>query len=449
MYGLGVNKLGATNKVELNDIEALFANSEQGAWYDPSDLSSLFVNSDGTGAVTVGDSVGYIKDKSGNGNHQIQATASKQAKAARHPLGGTRTLIPYSEARVGDGWVTSAATATNRTDSELGYQRRVTIASGGEPYSRFQGNTGLGVSVTSGETYTVTWYYKAGTSGKARFDFRYSTAHTTIEGDIGSLAAQSGTGGTVTLVSDTVVSGTLRKLVATWVPAATDTEVRLGIGPFTTTSGDTVIGYGVQLEEGSSATAFQLSNTLYDVTEEGVDNLYYLDFDGIDDGYQTASTVDFTGTDTMSVFSGATKEVDASEIIVELSSNVGSNTGVFKLGPISGDVWRWTTRGNLTVNSNASGYTPPVTSVLTGLSDSANDYSAIRVDGVEKQVKTNNQGTVGYGDYELNVGAKNNAFSSFLEGRIYSLIVRGVLSNDSEVSTAELYVASKTGVTLS
>lgn len=50
------------------------------AWYDPSDLSTLKQNSNGTGAVTTdGDRVGYIADKSGNGNHAIQATAGSRA----------------------------------------------------------------------------------------------------------------------------------------------------------------------------------------------------------------------------------------------------------------------------------------------------------------------------------------------------------------------------------
>lgn len=57
---------------------ALFANGEEGAWYDPSDLSTLFQNSDGTTAVSVGDPVGYMADKSGNGNHAIQATSDKR-----------------------------------------------------------------------------------------------------------------------------------------------------------------------------------------------------------------------------------------------------------------------------------------------------------------------------------------------------------------------------------
>ena len=46
------------------------------AWYDPSDLSTLFQLSNGTVPVTANnDPVGYMGDRSGNVNHLIQATA--------------------------------------------------------------------------------------------------------------------------------------------------------------------------------------------------------------------------------------------------------------------------------------------------------------------------------------------------------------------------------------
>jgi len=56
-------------------MAALFAAGEQGFLYDPSDLSTLSQNSDGTGAVTVGDPVGRMLDKSGRGNHATQSIA--------------------------------------------------------------------------------------------------------------------------------------------------------------------------------------------------------------------------------------------------------------------------------------------------------------------------------------------------------------------------------------
>lgn len=54
-----------------------FAAGERGAWYDPSDLSSMFQDTAGTVAVTaVGQSVALLKDKSGNGQDLSQATSA-------------------------------------------------------------------------------------------------------------------------------------------------------------------------------------------------------------------------------------------------------------------------------------------------------------------------------------------------------------------------------------
>jgi hypothetical protein len=60
-------------------ISALFAAGEQGAWYDPSDFSTLYQDSAGTTPVTaVGQPVGRILDKSGKGNHATQPTAASR-----------------------------------------------------------------------------------------------------------------------------------------------------------------------------------------------------------------------------------------------------------------------------------------------------------------------------------------------------------------------------------
>ena len=58
-------------------IAELFANGEQGVWYDPSDLSTLFQDSAGTVPVTgVEQPVGLMLDKSGRGNHASQPTTT-------------------------------------------------------------------------------------------------------------------------------------------------------------------------------------------------------------------------------------------------------------------------------------------------------------------------------------------------------------------------------------
>jgi len=175
--------------------------------------------------------------------------------------------------------------------------------------------------------------------------------------------------------------------------------------------------------------------------------LYYLEFDGIDDGLQAAA-IDFTGTDSMSVFTGARKEADEVAVLAELSANLGNNTGTFRLASINGDIWRYSSKGTSVSNANASPYVPPITSVLTGLSDIGSDITIIRVDGSEAASASADQGTGNYGNYALNLGARNNASGLQLNGRIYGIIVRGVLSNADEIASTEKYIANKTGVSI-
>lgn len=56
----------------------LFAAGEKGAWYDPSDLSTMFTDTAGTTPASVDGPVGRINDKSGNGYHLLQGTAGSR-----------------------------------------------------------------------------------------------------------------------------------------------------------------------------------------------------------------------------------------------------------------------------------------------------------------------------------------------------------------------------------
>jgi hypothetical protein len=73
---------------------SLFASSEPGVWYDPSDLTTLFQDTAGTVAVTTpGQTVARMNDKSGRGNNATQATAASRPTYGVVPLGGRRNIL--------------------------------------------------------------------------------------------------------------------------------------------------------------------------------------------------------------------------------------------------------------------------------------------------------------------------------------------------------------------
>ena len=84
--GLTMQRVGAFSP------SSLFASGEGGAWYDPSDLSTLWQDSARTTPVTSdGDPVGAIDDKSGNGNHALQAITD--ARPLYKTSGGLHWLL--------------------------------------------------------------------------------------------------------------------------------------------------------------------------------------------------------------------------------------------------------------------------------------------------------------------------------------------------------------------
>ena len=78
----GATVIGGTSKKTFDQlIQSLFSNGEQGFFYDPNDLSTMFQDAAGAIPVTAtGQPVGRVLDKSGRGNHAYQT------KSAARPI---------------------------------------------------------------------------------------------------------------------------------------------------------------------------------------------------------------------------------------------------------------------------------------------------------------------------------------------------------------------------
>ncbi|MEG0346520.1 MAG: hypothetical protein RR605_00560 [Acinetobacter sp.] len=74
-------------------MKKLFANGEQGFFYDPNDLTTMFQDAAGTVPVTgAGQAVGLIKDKSGRGNHARQTNSTSRPLLQRNATTGAYYL---------------------------------------------------------------------------------------------------------------------------------------------------------------------------------------------------------------------------------------------------------------------------------------------------------------------------------------------------------------------
>ena len=95
-----------------------FADGEQGWWYDPTDITTLFQDAAGTVPVTAsGDPVRLMLDKSGRGNH---ATAPSDAARPVYTVSGSQRYL-----------VSSAATSAMVTASiDLTASAQISLAAG-------------------------------------------------------------------------------------------------------------------------------------------------------------------------------------------------------------------------------------------------------------------------------------------------------------------------------
>lgn len=179
--------------------------------------------------------------------------------------------------------------------------------------------------------------------------------------------------------------------------------------------------------------------------------LYFLDFDGIDDGLQTSANIPF-GTNSvveMSVFGAAQKNTTGNNhTIAELSNNLGSVNGAFRLLCTTSEQWRSIQKGTIANTLTSSAVGNPNKAVVTSVASITAPSHLLNVDGTLEASNTATLGTGTYLDHPLNVGARNGGTAARLDGNIYGLIVRGKVSTSKEIESAEKYLAAKSGVAL-
>lgn len=395
----------------------LFANSEPGVWYDPSDMTTLFQDSAGTTPVTaVEQPVGRMLDKSGNNLHATQSTST-----SRPVLSARYNLLTKTEQFNDAAWNTKtniSVTANGATapDGTATAEVITATAANGVVGQAF-------TSVASAYTFSI-WLRRVTGTGAIQLN---------------------GGGG---YVAQTITSTWERYSVTQTLTAGSPTlAIRL------VTSGDVIEVWGAQLIVANSlpSNAYQRvdTSTVYD--SDATKFPPYLKFDGVDDWLITPTIT--PGTDKVQVFAGVRKLSDAAAApVVELSALLTANNGSVSLfAPASSaSNIQFATKGTTIAPStytNAA-VAAPTTDVLTGIGDISGDVSILRVDGVQRATSSADQGTGNYLAYPLYIGRRGGTTLPF-NGQLYSLITRfGPNLSTATIQAAEKFVATKTGITI-
>lgn len=454
----------------------LFAQGEQGVWYDPSNFSTMFQDTAGTTPVTaVEQPVGLLLDMRENRGIGAELVTNNTFATDTDWTKGTGWTIGSDVATKTAGTASVLSQAINLT---AGYTYRLVYTitrSAGSITPQFTGGTPVtGTTRSAAGTYVEVL---TAVSGNTTLEF---SANSTFAGTVDNVYLKRVSGNDawqVTSTSRPVLSARYNILVGTTALAtqsvttvATNYTLRFegpgsidlsgtatgtysaGTHTVTCTAGTltlTVTGTVTNADlraanDGVGLPAYQRVTTSTDYDTTGFP--LYLRFDGTDDSLATGN-INFTGTDKVSIFAGVRKLSDAgSAVVCELSGAVSSFQGSFAIfAPI-------TAAPNFTISSRGSAagaqavsstVAAPNTAVLTGRGDIANDVCNLRRNGVQIANSTADQGSGNYGNYPLYIGSRAGSSLRF-NGRIYSLIIRGAQSTNTDISSAEAWVNGKT-----
>jgi hypothetical protein len=216
----------------------------------------------------------------------------------------------------------------------------------------------------------------------------------------------------------------------------------------------TVVDAGrAQFETGSTATAYQRVVSQYDVTEAGVSSLSYLFFDGVDDTLNTtvdANTIlGVSGTDPGYMVVGGVRfnAATGAASAFARSAFCGDTAGYFGMwahtvnGGEAG-IYHWDTA----TKTSERPYTVGSSAVFTGRRDPAVGASGT-IYGSVNAVSAAGTGAAALSNVAstFTIGRQ---FNTYMNGQLYSLIVRGLVTDAARVTSTQTWVAGKTGVTL-
>jgi hypothetical protein len=400
------------------------------------------------------------------GVHAIQATS-----ASRPALDARVNLLTYSEQFDNAIWSVQGSTVTaNSTVAPDGTTTADTLVETAttEDHNRFQGISAVGGALYRGSVYLkkglsdwAALYIVNGTTGNGvRVWFNISTGTVGTSANIGSGLAG------VSFAIEAAANGYYRCFLTATADGSTSlfrfyVALARSNGGAPSYAGDityNMAAWGADFRLATDAAyPYQRVVTATDYADVGVPRSFL--HDGFDDSSYTASSLDLSGTDKVTVWAGVYKNSDATGfgIIVETGDRGSTRAGSFSVtAPAASATPRYlfALEGSSATEYQPETYAAPISNVLSAQMDLAGalrvDELVPRVNGIVRQTNAGgaaSAGTGNLGNYVLYMGRRNNASLPF-NGKIYTIIIRGGVTDAATLALTERYVGSRMGIVL-
>ena len=415
---------------------------DNGAWFDPEDLSTMFQDAAGTIPVTAMEQpVGKILDKSGNNYHATQPiTASRPTLSARY------NLLTKTEDFAGAEWIKYYCSVTSGvTENPFGLSAVPVIISGNPNTFNFisQGTQPM----TVGVKYTSFRYVKA---GSATFCTLGLHQHADVFFDLVSLTyAFFGVGFSSASIED--VGQGWRKITASWVlEFATYPQVYFAIAsslssPFGVPVGSSLYttrhSFGVALDE------YQRVNTATDYDSVGFPK--YIKAEGVDDHFVLPYLGLYNNASCSIITSHSSSSQSANGVIVSEASSTDADTKYLPYRQLAsaGNVDSYIAADNAAVilDSTGAAYSGTKENIIESIIDSGTSIETYRSGVLLSNEPYTRSATLTLNNTTL-FGSVSTTNTNFLNTKLYGLIITKSNLSARDRSLCETYLKSKVQV---
>lgn len=449
---------GATTVGGFNPA-TLFSAGEQGVWYDPSDLSTLFQDSAGTIPVTALEQpVGRILDKSGRGNHATQSTNT----SFRPVVSARVNVLTYTDnISATANWYPINATTPNSntlqddTSNTIHYFRQGTGAGGT-------------MSLTSGITYICRVRLQKGTIGYAGIHLNDGTARgCSIDLTTGQLgtpyggatasAVQDGSGWVLT-ISVPVLVTTATGHVAVYMSTSNALAAYTGTGSGTIFVSNLDVrfanqGVGLPVYQRVGAAVAGTSTTVGNADYNANGFPVYLKFDGSNDYMDFPALAISNQTILFGVqpASAVTAASSSQALLCTTSGDVSVISFGSTTATLSNERISWLRVSTAVYGSGQTSEDFAASPYVLTFTYATTPSTAYNRNAVSKTLTNTNAAQPNGGAFTATIyptnyariGAREDATLPF-NGNLYGLIVRGASSTANQITGAENWLNQKT-----